>query len=319
MQEQPTHIEFYKIRDVGQVLNDTLEFIKQNFKILVKSLGFIAVPIYLIFGLIYGYFYASLLSSAPSMFDMYGNVGPITILAFAVFIILFGVTGFTALVSTVYYTMELYQEKGQGNFGYEDVKEKVKQNYGQVAAFALGLALLVVGIFLVIAVVFGIAGFADSSTTSILLTFILALATIIAAIYFYVVLCFVFIVRIHEGLHFFESISKSIRLIRGRFWPTLGLLIILGIIAAAIGFVFNIPSYIVMFSGMMHSLESASFGEAPQISPILMAITNAITYGGVVFGYAIILLAIGFHYFNQVERKEGSGLLGKIEQIGSVE
>jgi len=117
-----------------------------------------------------------------------------------------------------------------------------------------------------------------------------------------------------EQTGFFTALGRSLKLIRGKWWSTFGLLLITTIIMVLIGYLFSIPFYLFSGASMFSSLSS---GEEASSFNQIMKILASIVYNLVVFVlYSIPLIALAFQYFNLVERKESAGLMDKINTMG---
>jgi hypothetical protein len=85
----------------------------------------------------------------------------------------------------------------------------------------------------------------------------------------------------------------------------------LGFIQGFLGFLFQIPQYVVAF---MKAINSIDGGKPDATSDILIIITSIIGTFSFAF-YVISITGIVFHYFSLVEQKEAKGLLDKIETM----
>jgi hypothetical protein len=209
-------IEFRKVRDFGDLLNVTFEFIRQNFKKLFLSLLFIAGPGIFITGIAAG-FYQSNIFSLRRSFGMF--IPSALIYYFFIFITI------QLILSVTYSFINLYLDKGPEGFDVNDVWENVKENLLMIFLTSLGSSII------------------------LFLAFVLL---IIPGIYIAVVLTLIYIIRIRERLPFFESISRCRYLISGNWWFTAALILIFTVIQYFFSFLFYIPQYVAMFIGMLH-------------------------------------------------------------------
>ncbi len=209
-------IEFRKVRDFGDLLNATFEFIKQNFKKLFLSLLFIAGPGIFLTGIAAGFYQSNIFSLRRS----FGSFIPSAIIYYIFIFITF------QLILTVTYSyINLYLKKNPDEFDVIDVWESVKKNLGMVLLTTLGISIILI-------------------FATILL--------IIPGIYLGIIFTIIYIVRIEEKLSFFESISRCRYLISGNWWFTLALILIFTVIQYFFTFLFLIPQYIAMFIGLLH-------------------------------------------------------------------
>lgn len=272
-------IEFRKVRDFSAILNSTFEFIRQNFKILLKSSIFIAGPFILLAGIFGGVYQSRAFKFKPDAspadflipFSLY-----LISLFFAIII----------LIIVIYSIIQIYLESDSLEIEMDVVWSKVKQNSVMIIATSFGL-----GVIVTVGTMF----------------------LIVPGIFLGVALSIIYMVRIVERKKFFESVSRCFYLIKNNWWFTFGLLIVLSIIQGFLSFIFYIPSYIVMFFSAISGFNYDGQG-GNGVSEILFIITTIISSLVLIF-YTISVVGIAFQYFNLVERKEATGLLSKIDSI----
>jgi hypothetical protein len=115
-----------------------------------------------------------------------------------------------------------------------------------------------------------------------------------------------------ENTGFGTTLSRCLRLTRGKWWSTLGLLFVmslmLGLLLAIVGGVLSWLAYSVG-SLFVSSVTPNNLGLFTVI---------ATTVGGL-FNLAIyppLLIALAFQYFNLVERQEAIGMRNMVNQLG---
>jgi hypothetical protein len=209
-------IEFRKVRDFGDLINATFEFIRQNFKKLFLSLLFIAGPGIFLTGIAAGSYQSNIFSFKRN-FEIF--VPSVLVYYFFIFIT------FQLILTVTYSYIGLYLEKNPDEFDVNDVWSSVKKNLLMIFLTSLGSFIL------------------------IMLGFVLL---IIPGIYLGTVLTIIYIVRIKEKLSFFDSISRCRYLITGNWWFTFALVLIFTVIQYFFTFLFHIPQYIAMFIGVLH-------------------------------------------------------------------
>jgi len=121
----------------------------------------------------------------------------------------------------------------------------------------------------------------------------------------------VYVVSLNENVGVMNSIQRSLYLTKNKFWFTFGLVFVLSLIQGFMGFIFQIPQYIVMFISMFNSMDGTGVDGVTEIIIIVTSIISALQY----LLYAITLIALVFYYFSLVEQKEAKGLLEKIDSI----
>ena len=274
------NLEFKKQREFGEVITDTFQFIKQNFKPLLK-----------VFVYLCGFFIlASMLSAIVNLINMKDVVANPSnpraqldkIFTVAYFLnILFYFLTFTAItVSTLCY-ISLYVEKHNNPPSVEEVWSYFKYFFLRV----LG-----------------------SSIPNLLAMVVAFAACIIPGIYVFPALTLIYTVMIFENGSFAYSFRRAFKLANLDWWLTAATMLIIFVITYAAMLIPSIPSIVV---SMATAFTPGSQG--PNLTG--MIIGTVIQY---LFQFIAIfpLVGISFIYFNLVEKLENSGLLGRIQQMG---
>lgn len=280
---QNERIEFRKVRDFGGIINDTFAFARQNIVLLFKTLLFIVGPLVLLQGIMAGLYSArsaSLISStAKTMQDPFNAIFGIEYMLLLAFALL----SYTMITIITLEFVVLYAARGPEEITMDIIWRSTKKDFWM-------MILTIIGNFFVI--IFSM------------------LLLIIPGIYFSIVVSLVPIMRIQERTGYFASVRRSMRLMSGSWWFTLGLFIIMALIVGIMGSVMGLPSMAVNFLSVFHGADvTGRFYRA------LFIITGIVQQLSAFFS-AIVLIASGFLYYSLVEKKEGAGLLKKVEEIG---
>ncbi|MGK7395812.1 MAG: hypothetical protein ACNS62_14635 [Candidatus Cyclobacteriaceae bacterium M3_2C_046] len=282
-------INFHKQRNFSEKLNVTFEFIRQNFTPLGKSILYLVGPFSLIIGIFlvsYQKFMVTLSSNQENYeslsFKVISNMGTIWLLSMFALLM---------LISVVYDYFILYQQKPVAQIEVGDVLNMVKKDILKV--FLAGIVT-----FLVV-----IVGF---------------VFLVIPGIYLSVAVSLTFIIVIYEKKNPLEAVKRSIKLTSGKWWSTFGLILITSLIQGLVGFIFALPMQIMNFINLFHSLDEGSGNPVDMYADpgLINYLFSAIAMFAGLFLYAIVLIALGFQYFNLVERKEAVGLMQNIDQLG---
>ena len=143
------------------------------------------------------------------------------------------------------------------------------------------------------------------------------IAFIIPGIYLMVVLSLSIPILFFEGNGIFESIGRSFKLVKGKWWSTFGLLIVATVLMYAVSMIFVVPFYVFYFLSMFTLIEEIGisadttswwFQGGMTLSAMFMILGSFLTY-------SIPMVALSFQYFNLVERQESVGLMSEIEQL----
>ena len=240
-------IEFRKIRDFGELLNTTFEFIRINIKVLFLSLLFIAGPAIILTGIAGGFYQ--------------GNIafGKMFIASAIVYFILFFIS-FQLIITITYSCINLYIEKNTADFKVNDVWDRTKKDFFLILFTSIGTGILTV------------LGF---------------IFFIIPGIYLSIALTIIYMVRLRENLSFMNSVSRCRKLITGNWWFTFALILILAVIEYFFSFIFTIPEYIAIFAGALHSLdEKPPFGSTFFIITSVISTISYLFYSIPVIGIA---------------------------------
>ena len=269
-------IEFRKVRDFGALLNVTFDYIKKNFKVLLKSNLLISAPFILLAGVFMGLYQSSMFNFAD--YPDLQQIGIPFLLS-----MFFMLLSYLIITVVTYSHFMVYKQSETGVFDIDEIWQMVKKNFFMILFTGIGYTFVVVFGFILL---------------------------IIPGVYLSIALSLIFIVRLEEGLGFFDAVSRCTKLISKNWWFTFGLIIVVGIIQGFLTYALYIPNYIMMFATAFTGINS----ETSSLNRILYILTSIISSLGVLL-YVISTVAIAFQYYNLVERKEAPGLLQQIDEI----
>jgi hypothetical protein len=228
----------------------------------------------------------------------------------ALLLLFFNVLASTAITAVIYEYVVLYVDRPGEGIDVEDVWQQVKADFLRVLLTIVGQSViiaLVVVLFFLPGILFNQIGMIEIGT--VLFAF--------PCIYLAVGFSLMVMIRIRERLSFFESLSRSFDLVKGEWWRTAGIILIMLVIMFTVSFVLYIPQSVVMALSSLHSVEGSPAEDAGTTAYRLPLILSAmLPQLGAFFLYSFPALAIGFQYFSLVEKKEGAGLLERIEEFG---
>lgn len=278
-------INFKQERDFNALISDTFEFIRQEFKPLIKSLLTYAGPFILITAFL-GAMYQS------SIYSAIGDPKEITdpfwgfkqIYSTHYFLYLLSATISNVILSLVIYSyIKLYVERGQDNFIPEDVWRNVGHYF--IPVF---FATIVLGFMIAFALIL----------------------LIIPGVYLGIASIFTIYIMIAENIRFGDALKRSMYLVKDYWWLTFGVVLIIYFIASFSGSIFLLPQIIYsFFIGI-----SATKGTFEGVSSLFLIISAAGTFIATLF-YSVIYITITFHYYSLVEKKDKPDLLNEINQI----
>lgn len=278
----PTNkIEFQAERDFGSRLNVAFDFIRRNFVPLITAMLVILTPLLVLGGALGLIFYRYLQASGISA-NSDESIGMV-IVGLSVFVFYLLVISF--LPATIVYSyIKLYRERPESVFTVEQVLGELKKYWLRL----LGAMML--------------------SYIVLIPAFILF---IIPGVYLAIPMVFIPYIIIAEDLSFFDAMSRAIKMVRDNWWGTFGIIIVATIIGSLFSYVFQLPFMI--FAGASPFIINSGDFTALSFWGILSAVIYMI---GNFIVQAIPLTIYAVHYHHLVEIKEGTGMMGRIANLG---
>ncbi|WP_447640929.1 MULTISPECIES: hypothetical protein [Chitinophagaceae] len=282
-------IQLRRIRTFGDTLNDVLQFLKQEFKPLLRGFFLICGIFILATAVLYGMYYGGASSIWTSIFkgrdySYESNTYTRSMFGIKYFLSLASIMLVQILVyNYVACYLKAYDEKnGSGSPTLEEVWMVFRKNVLVVFFYGIVLSILVVlgTVFCLIPGVY--------------------LGTVFAP--------FACIIIMEDNKHLGNVFNRCFTLIRENFWPCLGLYIVSsllantcsGIIGILIGGIGGLISYFTTKD------IGASLGIFSGISQIFSAAFSIILY-----------LTIGMQYFSLEEKQNGTGLMARIQNMNN--
>lgn len=284
--------QLYKIRDFGAKINATIEYIRGNILNLLKVVLLIVVPLGLLMGILFSGIFSTIFQASlnPEMNSAEG----ISFMAdlgvnYLIMMLLSMVIG--AFLIGAVYTYMLRNDKREIPPSTMEVLKKATVKIPQLIV-----------LMILIGLVSGIG----------LMFFVLP------GIYLAVTLSLALPIFVFEDLGIGKSFGKSFRLIKGKWWSTFGLLLITGIIASIVSYVFSIPFYIGFFGDTFSAMDPSG-GDPSTVFDTFSGWYMVVGLGFMMIGtyitYLIPLIALSFQYFNLSERVEGRGIRNQIDEF----
>ncbi|MEO0570107.1 MAG: hypothetical protein AAF039_00280 [Bacteroidota bacterium] len=288
MQDKP-YIEFKKQRELGEILTDSFNFIKFEFKsffgILLKIVG----PYLFATMLFLGFYFYSFNGLFSLNFQSEGpDINPLFMIIAVLGLMVSAIAMYALTQAATLFFIKSYTEN-KGIVDYDYVRKEAYRNFWSF----IGLAILV-GLAL-------IAGF---------------MLCFIPGIYLYppLMLSFSILVFMNKGVT--DAFQYGFTLIKDNWWITFAALLVLGIIVAVIGYIFQIPSVIYLwikmgvFSGEM---DAESMGGV--FDPVYILL-NLLAYMVQFVLQTVSLVAAAFIFFNLNEKKNFTGTMERIQNLG---
>ena len=281
-------IEIRKVRDFGEIISVTFEFIRKHFKNLMRIMFIIPGPIFILGGIImsiYSYRIGRLAQSNPDPGSFFLGVIGIFIIA----AIILGI-GYLMLLLSINEYIVLNLKKGSDEITLRELWGNIKRSFWNY-----------LGGGIVIGIIVGVG----------------SLFLIIPGIYLSIALIFVMIAISTEKKMFGDAIARSFYLIKGNWWSTFGLMVVLAIMQLLITYTLMLPFYAVnwisaLFVDSMFMIDSDFY-------LIYSVVVGILFYTLAMVVSTIPYIAIVFKYFSIVEEKDEVGMQERIMQMGMPE
>jgi len=290
--EKVNQINFKKTRDLGAIITDTFQFLRENWKGYFGVVLKIAGPALAILIVALGYYMISLggfvgnitSGGQPNMTD-----GIDMILSVAIAMVSGLVFYVLMQMSSLYYIKSYI--KNDGKVDIAEVKSQVTENFWKF----LGLGFLVILMVMIGVMLCFFPGF--------YLMIVLSLATSI---------------MVFEGKSVGDTISYSFKLIKDHWWETFGVVFVIGMLVSILGMVFSVPSLIYQmiatFSKISQEDPTAMLGLFSD--PVYLGLT-ALSYVGQFLLSSITLISTVFIYYDLNEQKNRTGTFETIDSLGN--
>lgn len=282
---QTNYIQFKQKRELGEIINATFKFIRENYKILFKYFTSLVGPSFILLIAALSYYTYTVPSSILQTLDFSSGD----------FIIGFSVLGLSLLIyysylyATIYHYIKSYM-KHEGETDENEISVGVKNDFGRLVILFLVSAILM------------FAGF---------------VLFVIPGIYLFVPLSLVAAIMIFKQTNLTDTISYAFILIKDNWWMTFITLIVAGLLVYIIGLVFQIPLIIYTIVKMMTMVQEG--GSAADVASnsdwiliVLQVLASLIQY----ILTSITAIVIAFVYFSLNEEKNLTGTFEQIDNLG---
>lgn len=301
-------LQLRKARPVSDVLNVTFQFIRENLSVLVRGLLYFAAP-----PIILGQIISVMATSPTTQATELGS----TALAGTMVAGVLNLVGNLLATAVVLGAVYGYEQDPEEPLTLDFLRRAAQNNFGAV----FGVYLLVMLYVIVLSMAGGfaaavlIAPLAQSGGTVEIALIALLVLALVGGIFFVAVRLFLaFPARILEPNGANAAIKRSFRLVKGRFWSTLGVMLTAYLTSVLLSLVFSGPSLAIQVFVL-----AGGFAEASVTVQALSIGAGALAGAGSTVILAIPTLAAAVHYFNLVEQKEQTGLKQRVEGMAEEE
>ncbi len=280
-------IEFSRTRDFGEIINDSINFVKQNFKTLFTPLLYICL-IFILAAMATG-----ILIQIKTI-DLLGAEQAGTLGAFGgtaflagfgisyVFYLLFYFLSFAVVQLVTLCYIDLYRTKGNVAPTKEEVWAACKARFWRFIFISLLLSILV---------------------------FIGTLFCILPGIYLFPIASLVYVIVVTDNTPFDQSFNRAFALIKDNWWKTFGALFIAWLIAYFTVGLAALP-------GTLMTMSSLLLGESSTFT-LTGSILNVVVQSFGMLVYSLPTVTMALCYFSLREEKEGAGLMERIQNLGT--
>lgn len=286
-------IEFKKRRDLGSIINDAFAFIrlvwKDYFGTIIKIAGPVLIVLLVTIGL-----YINSVSGMVKSFDIdnqdFNSGFDFTMVIYLIIAIIAGLVFYILMQMASLYFIKSYIDNN-GLVNKDEIKLNIKQNFWKFLGYGiLMMLMIVIGMFLCL-------------LPGIYLAIVLSLGTSIL---------------VFENKGVSDTISHCFNLIKGRWWETFGVVLVVGFLVGILGQIFGVPALVYQFTKMGIVAQSQDPTEVFNLfsDPIYLFLM-VISYVGQFLLSSITLITSVFIYFDLNEQKNATGSLEKIESLGN--
>lgn len=290
--ETENFIEFKKERDLGAIITDTFKFIRENWKEYFLTVLKIVGPVLMIALAVLVFYMFTMSDLFTNMVDFQNNSGSFlgTLFSWIFGLIFVYILLYTLLsMASLYFIKSYIANNGKANFS--EIKSNILKNIWKF----IGLGFLITLVTIV--------GMVFCYIPGIYLGTVLSLATSI---------------MVFEDKSVGDTFSHAFTLIKGEWWNTFGVLIVVWMLLVILGQAFSIPAliYQMIKMGTMVGSEDPTAVFSIFKDPIYLAL-NILSYVFQFILYSIPLISTVFIYYDLNEQKNQTGTFEKIDSLGN--
>lgn len=278
------YIQFKQKRELGEIINATFKFIRENYKPLFKYLVSLVGPSFILLIAALSYYTYTVPASILQSMDFSSGDFIIGFALLALTLLIY----YSYLYATIYHYINSYMKHG-GETDETEIRTGVKNDFGRLLI-----------LFFVSAIIM-FAGF---------------ILFVIPGIYLIVPLSLVSAIMVFKQTNLTDTISYAFTLIKDNWWMTFITLIVTALLVYIIGLVFQIPLIVYTLVKMMTMVQEGSAADMAMYSDwvliVLQVLASLIQY----ILSSISVIVIGFIYFSLNEEKNLTGTFEQIDNLG---
>lgn len=290
-------------RNLGDVISDGFTLVKRNFNVIGGLFLILVFPILLI-GMYNLYFvfneidFLNLEEGSP--LGMFGGVK------------LFMGYGLMILSFLIYYYIIfsaaiMYQRNNNESPDRYMVLGFMKENALKYLMYFFSMIMLMIGMMAITA---------SMAMISPILMGIFVLALFFGFIYLFPILNIFPLVYLDGDIGFVDAVKETLRLIKGEWWPSFGVILITNIIGSMASYILILPVYAIMLVQMMSTMDGDMNGVSNATNTWMgILIVVSIISSTVVLIYTAS--GVVLKYYDLKEGKDNTSLYDKIDNLGS--
>ena len=306
MQIERPKIELYKVRSFGEKFSAIFEFIRENFKFLLRACTYLLLPLCLVQG-----FAMEMMMKVLDMGEDV-DVAQGMLLRFGVSYVGYGICLLigSTLLAGICYSMVKYYHKSPNRLRNTTLSD-LKPIIIQVIKRSLLMTVVLVALFIVVLVL--IISFA-AITSAPILAVIPILALVVCCLPVSMALP-VYVFEDKETL--FSSILRGLKLGFHSFWSLFGLMFVIGFLTNILSSFTSIPWYIltVVKSVLLATDTTQSSFAASPVYSFFVYLSSVFMNFGMYLTMTISTFALAFHYGSIAEEEDGFSVEDDIQHF----
>jgi putative membrane protein len=314
MQIERPKIELYKVRSFGDKFSAIFEFIRENFKFLLRACTYLLLPLCLVQGFAMEMMMKVLAPDYTNTFDMGEDVDVTQgmLLRFGSSYVGYGICLLigSTLLAGICYSMVKYYHKSPNrlrNTTLSDLKPIIIQVIKRSLLMTVVLVALFIGVVVLVISLAAIVSAPILAIIPILALFVCCLPASLALP--------VYVFEDKETL--FSSIARGIKLGFHSFWSLLGLMFVIGFLTNILSSFISIPWYIltVVKSVLLATDTTQSSFAASPVYSFLVYLSSVFMNFGMYLTMTVSTFALAFHYGSIAEEEDGFSVEDDIQHF----
>lgn len=301
METQKPKIAMYVQRTFGDKLNATFDFIKENWKVLLKYVTYLLLPVSLIQALSMNGLMGMMLGTtdpavAEAMFSDSGQV--VTFVSYYGLLLLISLIGTNLLGALVYTLMRLYNEREQRLSGIEfgELKPLLYRNFKRLFSLTLFAIFMMVLIGLVIGVLASLV-----SSFSVLFVFLLLFVCLLLL----APLLLWGSIYLFEDISLMKAFSKAFRLGFATWGGVVLMAIVMGFLASILQGVTTMPWYISILVKTFFIASDAGSGIGTSVGyNFMLYLFGVLQAFGAYLAMIFYLVGLAYQYGHAAEKMD---------------